>query len=395
MLKNRNLLILSHTYNSFIKDPVEVLSKRFNKIYVLVRYQPVAELSRYIPLSHFKSRAKYSKKQSIDLSNLPSNVEVILLPLWYLPFKKIYYYVGKRHSKVALRMLKKKDIKFDLIHAHFTWSAGYVGMKIKDEYKKPLVVTVHGYDIYDLPKRGERLKEGITQVLKSTDRVLTVSKRNKEDIKRLEKERKIEILPNGYSSSLFYHIRKDISRKKKDLPPNRRILLSVGNLETVKGYEYLIKAIKIVKINYPNILCIHIGGGSLEQSLKETVRKFGLEDNIQFLGRKLHNQLVDYYNASDMFVSSSLSEGNPTVMFETLACGKPFIGTKVGGVPDIINSKKYGLLCEPKDEKALAENIIKGLNTKWESEEILKYSQQFAWENICKKIVKIYEDLLK
>ena len=395
MFKEKNLLVLSHTYNSFIKDPVEILSQEFNRVYVLVRYQPIAELSRYLPLSYFKSRSRFSKEQSFDLSNLPNNVEVIPLPLWYFPVKSKYFVVGKKHAKAALKMIKRKNITFDLIHSHFLWSAGYAAMKVKEQYNKPLVVTGHGYDIYDLPYRDERLKEGIQEVLKSADRVLTVSKKNRKDIKRLDEEKRVEVFPNGYSSSLFYHIDKEASRKKLDVAINKKVLLTVGSLETVKGYEYLVKAIMIVKEKYPDVLLVHIGGGSLEKKLKEMIKELGLEKNIILLGRKPHSELVDYLGACDMFVSSSLSEGNPTVMFESLACGKPFVGTQVGGIPDVITSEKYGYLCEPKDEKALANNILQAIDTQWDSKEILEYAKQFSWENICKSILDIYREVLK
>ena len=394
MLKDKNLLVLSHTYNSFIKDPVEILSKEFKRVYVLVRYQPISELAKYIPFSFFKSRIKYSKEQSIDLTNLPSNVDVIPLPLWYLPFKRFYYPVGKQHARVALKVIKDRNIEFDLIHAHFLWSAGYAGEQIKKVYGKPLVVTGHGYDIYDLPNRDERLKKGIVTVLKNSNKVLTVSEKNKENLKSLGRS-DVKVFPNGYTNSLFYFKDKEKCRESLKLPMNKKILLTVGSLETVKGYEYMIEAIKIVKEKEPNILCLHIGGGSLEKSLRGFVESYGLENNFKFLGRIPHNQLVDYFGASDMFVSSSLSEGNPTVMFESLGCGKPFIGTRVGGVPDIVNSSDYGLLCEPKDIEKLSENIIKALNTKWDTEKILSYSKQFSWENICKEILKIYMEVLK
>ena len=81
-------------------------------------------------------------------------------------------------------------------------------------------------------------------------------------------------------------------------------------------------------------------------------------------------------------------------MFETLGCGKPFIGTEVGGIPEVITSQNYGLLSQPGNEKALANNIIKALNLDWNSKEILKYSKQYRWENISREIVEIYKKLL-
>ena len=61
-------------------------------------------------------------------------------------------------------------------------------------------------------------------------------------------------------------------------------------------------------------------------------------DHVEFVGGKPHAEIPIWMNACDVFVLSSLSEGNPTVMFECVGCGKPFIGTKVGGIPEIIIS---------------------------------------------------------
>jgi glycosyltransferase involved in cell wall biosynthesis len=95
-------------------------------------------------------------------------------------------------------------------------------------------------------------------------------------------------------------------------------------------------------------------------------------------------------NACDIFVLSSLNEANPTVMFEALGCGKPFIGTKVGGIPEIINSEVYGLLVTPANPDDLKEKILLALDRKWDHEAILKYAEQFTWKEIADEILKIY-----
>jgi glycosyltransferase involved in cell wall biosynthesis len=205
----------------------------------------------------------------------------------------------------------------------------------------------------------------------------------------------VKVFPNGYTKELFYYKDQKECRKKLGLPIDRDIIFTIGHLEVQKGYEYLVKALKIVKKTSPNILCIHIGAGSLEGQIKELARELGVESNITFLGRKPHDTLVDYFGASDFFVSSSLVEGNPTVMFETLGCGKPFIGTKVGGVPEIIKSNEYGLLTEAKDVEGLAENIIKALDRDWDEEKILEYSKNFTWSNITDEVSQIYKELMK
>jgi len=79
-----------------------------------------------------------------------------------------------------------------------------------------------------------------------------------------------------------------------------------------------------------------------------------------------------WINAADIFVLPSLGEGNPTIMFECLGCGKPFVGTTVGGVPEVITSDDYGLLVEPADPKDLARKILMALGREWDREAILQ-----------------------
>jgi len=390
MFKDKKLLVLTHTYNSFIKDPIEESAKYFEKVYVLVRHQPIAELGNIIPLNFFKSRRKYSKKYAIDLKGKPDNVEVILVPLWYLPFNFVYKMVGKLHARKVLSIIKKKNISFDLIHAHFAWSAGYAGMKVKEEYNKPLVITGHGYDIYDLPFRDEGWKNRLGEVLSSADELITVSEYNRECIKDLGIKKDITVLPNGYSTNLFYpkEVKEDFDYRDRD------IILSIGNLEEIKGYDILIKALSKVVEKKKNILLLHIGEGSKVSEIKDLVEELGLGNYVKFLGRRPHSELVEYFAVCKIFVSPSRFEGNPTVMFETLACGKPFIGTLVGGVPDIIDSLKYGKLAPPEDSDKLAENIVWALENKWDEKEILEKGEQYSWKKIVKKILKIYEKLI-
>ena len=394
MRNKTNLLVLCHTYNSFIKDPVEIISKEFNKIFVLVRYKPIAELANIIPLPFFKSRRKHSKRYSIDYTNKPDNVEIILVPLWYLPLNFFYKFLGHKHAKAVLKILKTRKIKFDIIHAHFGWSAGYAGMIVKEKYKKPLVITGHGYDVYDLPFRDKYWRNRLREVFMNADRLITVSLKNRECIIKLGIKKEVYVFPNGFSSLIFYYIEKQKAKKILNLLDQRKIILSVGNLEKVKGYDILIKALNILSRYRKDFLCLIIGEGTEEGNLKKLISKYKLDDYVKLLGRKPHNELVYWFGACDFFVSSSLNEGNPTVMFESLGCGKPFIGTKVGGIPEVINSPHYGILSQPEDEKELAKNILKALEEEWDSRKILEYSKLYTWENITQNLIELYQKLL-
>ncbi|MCX6335529.1 MAG: glycosyltransferase [Bacteroidia bacterium] len=133
-----------------------------------------------------------------------------------------------------------------------------------------------------------------------------------------------------------------------------------------------------------------IGFGTARHALEKQIRSLGLEDHIILAGKKPHKEIPLWINACDFFVLPSLNEGNPTVLFESLGCGKPFVGTKVGGVPEIITSEVYGLLVNPADPNDLKEKILMALDRTWDREAILAYAEQFTWENIAKKIQDVY-----
>ena len=391
-LDKNKLLVTSHSYNSFQKDQIESLSSYLDCVYVLVRYNPIAEISRYIPvpaLDNFKLDSK------IDITNKPSNVNVYPTPILYAPIDSQYKKLGEKHFKVVEKLIKKNDITFDFIHSHFVWSAGYVGAKLKEKYNVPSVVTAHGHDIYDYPFRDREWKEKIEYVLNAADYVITVSDSNLECIKKLNVKTPVKVIPNGFSSDLFHQRDLEKCRKVLDAPLDKKIVLSVGHLFEVKGHKYLIEAMREVVKHRKDVLCIIVGEGKLKNKLEKQIKKAGLENYVKLADGRPHNEIPIWLNACDVFVLPSLNEGNPTVMFEAFGCGKPFVGTKVGGIPEIITSDDYGLLAEPANPKELAEKILTALDKEWDNEKIRYYAERFTWENIVEEILDVYTQVLR
>ena len=92
---------------------------------------------------------------------------------------------------------------------------------------------------------------------------------------------------------------------------------------------------------------------------------------------------------------SSLREGLPVSMLEALGCGKPFIGTKVGGIPEIINSEEYGILVEPMDQKALNSAIEIALKKKWDNDKIANYGKRFTIKSAVNRTLEVYSKLFE
>ena len=391
LLKNKNLLVIPDRYNNFVKDPVNIISSYFNQVFVLVRHNPITEISNVLPINYLKP---FRKKTLINLSGKPENVTVTLTSLWYAPTDSQYKRLGDKHFKSVNTTIKKKKIEFDLIHSHFTWSMGYVGARLKEKYNVPFIVTAHGYDIYDLPFRDEKWRERIEYVLNSANYVITVSNSNLECIKKLDVKTPVKVIPNGFRPDLFYPKNSEECKKILELPSDKKAILTVGNLVEIKGHKYLIEAMNEVVKHRKDVLCIIVGSGKLKNKLEKQIKKLKLEDHVKLVGGKTHDEIPIWMNAADLFVLPSLRESFGVVQIEAMACGKPVVVTYNGGSEEIITSGDYGLLVKPANPEELAEKILIGLDREWDYEKIAEYAKQFTWENAAKNILEVYKTVL-
>jgi glycosyltransferase involved in cell wall biosynthesis len=392
-MEKPNLLIITHMYATFIKDQIDQMAPHFSNIHVLVRTNPLAEISRLIPVSYL---VPFSVAQKIDLTSKPENVHVYQTPVLYLPTKKGYEKLGRNHFRSVERSIRKNRIEFDIIHAHFTWSAGYAGSKLKETHAVPFVITAHGMDIYDMPFRNAFYTTHITRILNSTDHIITVSRNNLASIERLGIKKPVSVILNGFNDRRFFEQDMQECRRSLGLPVDKKVIVNVAKLyDVVKGHEILIRAMQEVIRTRDDVVCYIVGDGALRASLENLIKGLHLEQYVKIVGAKPHHEIPLWINASDVFVLPSLNEGNPTVMFECLGCARPFIGTRVGGIPDTITGDTYGLLSEPGNVQELAKNILTSLSREWDTAKISAYAQQFTWENISKEILDVYSQVYK
>jgi glycosyltransferase involved in cell wall biosynthesis len=384
-LRDKTLLIVSQNYATFVKDQVECLAPFYKQINVLAVTRPIAEISNYLPLHSLKP---FRKRVKINLSGLPHNVTVFTTPLNYLPFKGWYEKVGALHLKMARKVIRKNKLHFDLIHCHFTYSSGYVGEQLKREYDVPLLITGHGFDVYDLPFRDSFWRDKVSAILKAADRIITVSKKNLSCIRKIGVDTPVDLIPNGYQKNIFYPLGKVESRQTLELPVSVQVIVSVGNLIAIKGHQYLIEAMAELVMHQNDLRCYIIGSGGLRTQLEKQIAKSGLGKNVFLVGSLEHYQIAPWISAADLFVLPSLNEGNPTVLFESLACGCPFIGADVGGVAEIVTDEKLGYLFQPGNVKDMVEVISTALTAEWDRSYIVDHSKSYSWDSIVGEIIK-------
>jgi glycosyltransferase involved in cell wall biosynthesis len=321
-----------------------------------------------------------------------TNIKLICPQYFTLPLEQLRKRGPYLLSFSIMNNLKKHNLNFELVHAHrldFAFSA----VKIKEKYNTPVIVTCHGSDVYDFPFKDNYRYSLAKYVIKNIDFGIAVCKSDAKILNYLGlSKNKIELIPNGFNEMLFKPLSKIACRKKLKLPLEKTILLSIGTLHEVKGHSYLIDALKTVSHIHKNVLLIIIGTGPLENQLKKQITALEL-NNVILIGWIPHNELIYWINSSDLFVLPSLNEGFPTVIPEAMACGKPVIGTQVGGIPDVISINTVGLLVNSKDPESLAQGILDALNRRWDPEIICSYAHRFSLKSIVKQICQVYDHI--
>lgn len=275
----------------------------------------------------------------------------------------------------------------DILHANWT-IAGFNAWINKCLFRKPYIITLQGSDIYKAAKLS--IARSITfRVLNSASKIITLSNSLKDEILKFKNlEGKIDIIPNGVDTKLFF----------SNVNNRENFIIYTGALIKRKGVDILINAMSVVVKNDSEVKLFILGEGNEAINLKGQVNNLGLRDKINFMGQVSQESVKDWLKKSKLFVLPSLEEGQGVVLIEALACGTPCIGSNVGGIPDVI-SDDVGSLVPPNDPDSLAKSILYYLENE---EEWLKKSENarlrakeiFDWDVIAKKLVSIYNTIL-
>jgi glycosyltransferase involved in cell wall biosynthesis len=173
----------------------------------------------------------------------------------------------------------------------------------------------------------------------------------------LLKGQSITHIPNTLDTRVFCKKDKGEARQRLGLPAEDRLLLFVSQRvdNENKGMSYLIEACQKLHAQYPDMArdtsLVVLGGHAedLEEQLPWPVYALGYVSD--------ERQIVDAYNASDVFVLPSLSENLPNTIMEAMACGVPSIGFNVGGIPEEIDHRQNGYVAKYRDADDLAAGI--------------------------------------
>ena len=288
----------------------------------------------------------------------------------------------------------RREFAFDLIDAHYVYPDGFAAVQLGKYFHTPVVVSGRGSDIHQF-STFPVIRRLLRYTLSQATRVIAVSQALQHAMLALPiDEKKTSVIPNGVDTQKFFRVDKKQSRARLGLPDGK-IILSVGRLEAVKGFELLLKAFHklFVAEEKKDALLVIVGEGSERAKLERLIATLNLHGHVRLVGARPHDELKQWYGAADCLCLASAREGWPNVVLEAFACGTPAVATDVWGMREVIPNEELGVLV-PRDEKHLARALAHALKQNWCSEVLVQHARERSWEKVAQQVEEKFEHAL-
>jgi len=189
---------------------------------------------------------------------------------------------------------------------------------------------------------------------------------------------------DAFSPERFASLPREELKERLGVSRDGKLIVSVGNVNPAKGFQYLIEAISILRKEGFSVKLLIVGAvpetqRKYYQSLAILIKKHTLEKHVIFLGRT--DDIAQLLALADLFVLSSVTEGTPMAILEAMAMKLPVIATDVGAIRELLEDGKRGLLVPPRDPKALARAISQCLANQLDTRMLGRNARQWVVEN--------------
>lgn len=229
------------------------------------------------------------------------------------------------------------------------------------------------------------------------DRIIAITPWELEILEKFTGKKKISVIPNG-TDEIFYKKIKNNSFKSSHKIPEKKMVLFFGRLNPTKGPEKLALAALEISKKRKDIAFVWVGPdeGKLTE-LKKLIK--GQKNMYYFPAIRDKKKIAEMYQSADVYVLPSYREGLPLTLFEAMASGLPIVASPVNGVPFEMKQPDNGFFSDYGDIESLKNNIFSLLDNQALSREIsqnnMKKSKNYLWDNIFKKYMEEYKKLAR
>lgn len=307
-----------------------------------------------------------------------------------------------------------RQAPYHLAHANF-WMSGLVACELKRALALPFVVTFHALGRVRLMHHGSSdgfPKERIMieqHVIDEASAVIAECPQDEEDLVNFYRaERgKIVRVPCGFDPGEMEPIPKPLARREIGMPQDGRLVLQLGRIVPRKGIENVVRGVARLVHEHRLPARLAVVGGETDmpdpiatpeiERLRCVAKRERIDDRVLFLGRKRRDALKYFYSAADVFVTTPWYEPFGMTPLEAMACGRPVVGSRVGGIQHTVLDGKTGYLVPADDPRALAEKLALLYRQPWRLHWLgwraRRRSRRFTWFRVASSIESLYQEV--
>lgn len=335
-----------------------------------------------------KEKLETSNIATIQIPHLQRNVNTIKELISFFSLIKIFN--KEKPDIIHLNSSKAGGLGAAAALLHKLWTKNY---------KLKTIFTVHGWAFNEARTFREKSVIYIAQWFTSflCDKIIIISRHDYRQALSMPLllRRKFSLIPLGIPENQMECLAKISARKNLTLSKDSKIIIgTIAEFTINKGLDFLLDAVNILKSGSFNFKLVIIGDGEHKEKIEQRIQNEVSKEQIETLG--FIPQASKYIKAFDIFVLASTKEGLPYTILEAMNAGVPVVASSVGGITDLIEHEKSGLLTTPKSSVSLAEHLNKliengKLRKQFARAAKIRALEKFSFESMFSRTISLYQ----
>jgi PEP-CTERM/exosortase A-associated glycosyltransferase len=311
------------------------------------------------------------------------------------------------------RVLRTQQV--DIVHSHSPVLCGQPALAAARRHGIPMVYEIRAFwedafllgarpfSIANAKYRYSRALE--TRLVKDVDAVIAISRRMIDDLAERGVHRdKLHLVPNGVDLKAFSPVERDGELAESLGLPPAATLGFIGTFHEIEGLDCLVRAMPAILASEPRAKLLLVGTGPDVDRIAGLVAELGLQSNVLLTGRVKHSDVRRYYSVIDVLVyprhSFRVTElVTPLKPLEAMALGKAVVGSDVGGIAELLNDGRAGMIFEAGNSASLARAVVQLLSDSNARQRLAEDGRGYVmrergWDQIAQRYVPIYDRLL-
>jgi teichuronic acid biosynthesis glycosyltransferase TuaC len=357
-----------------------------------LRLQAWCELEVFCPVSRYP-RARWLRPRKYAYHPPDPNYAPAGVKSHYPEFPTLPW-VGRLWNGLGSRCALEGAVRTfrpDVILSYFVYPAGWAAVSIGRRLDVPVVVGSRGSDLHRIADSWVRRMTAAT--LRRAAATVTVTEQLRlEAIKLGADPARAHTIHNGCDGRVYHPMPRQEARLALGLPPQAEIVLQVGHIIPSKGVFDLFTAFQRLASSRPELRLALIGDGPACGEVQSMAGRAGLQDRLWMPGVRPVPEIAQWMNAADVVCLASHGEGSPNVVLEALSCGRPVVGSDVGGIPELL-AEDCGILTPARDPEALARSLQEALTRTWFPDNISRRHVR-SWEEVARETFAVCQSCL-